>query len=261
MKGLDNGLLKIGKTPRYGKKCSNQREARNTLKTSDSELLEIGEPLKYGKKCSNVDAQYILKTGKPSANSGKSQSTENECLQVEANGQSNCGKTQFIWQNKSSRGLVEVVTTKLFSLSQLRRPVHHVEHFQLEPECFHIQTSSSLTLINVKFTLTKSIPQSMTNTSVGKLESVRRFFSKSLTQLTVLLSLVPRKHGQFDERRSQLPREQRPLTQILESIAGELMSITPTIKKLKAVLKGPITQKVLTKPEQYPELKAMVVKR
>jgi hypothetical protein len=69
-----------------------------------------------------------------------------------------------------------------------------------------------------------------------------------------------RTHGQFDERRSQLPREQRPLTQILESIAGEVMSITPTIKKLKAVMKGPITQKVLTNPEQFPQLKAMVVK-
>jgi hypothetical protein len=70
-----------------------------------------------------------------------------------------------------------------------------------------------------------------------------------------------RTHGQFDERRSQLSREQRPLTQILENIAGEVLSITPTIKKLKAVLKGPITQKALMKPEQYPELKAMVVKQ
>jgi len=69
-----------------------------------------------------------------------------------------------------------------------------------------------------------------------------------------------RTHGQFDERRSKLPREQRPLTQILENIAGEVLSITPTLKKLKNVLKGPITQKVLTKPQEFPQLKAMIVK-
>jgi len=70
-----------------------------------------------------------------------------------------------------------------------------------------------------------------------------------------------RTHGQFDERRSQLPREQRPLTQILENIAGEVLSITRTIAKLKKVLpNNVITQKALTKPEQFPQLKAMVVK-
>ena len=70
-----------------------------------------------------------------------------------------------------------------------------------------------------------------------------------------------RTHGQFDERRSQLPREQRPLTQILENIAGEVLSITRTIAKLKKVLpNNVITRKALTKPEQFPQLKAMVVK-
>lgn len=71
-----------------------------------------------------------------------------------------------------------------------------------------------------------------------------------------------RTHGQFDERRSQLPREQRPLTQILENIAGETLSLTPTLKKLKAVLPDKtITQKVLTEPQRFPQLKAMVAKR
>jgi len=70
-----------------------------------------------------------------------------------------------------------------------------------------------------------------------------------------------RTHGQFDERRSRLPREQRPLTQILENIAGEVLSITRTIAKLKKVLpNNVITQKALTKPEQFPQLKTMVVK-
>ena len=71
-----------------------------------------------------------------------------------------------------------------------------------------------------------------------------------------------RTHGQFDERRSQLPREQRPVTQVLENIAGEVLSLTPTLKKLKAVLPDKtITQKVLTEPQRFPQLKAMVVKR
>jgi len=71
-----------------------------------------------------------------------------------------------------------------------------------------------------------------------------------------------RTHGQFDERRSQLPREQRPLTQILENIAGEVLSLTPTLKKLKDVLPDKtITQKVLTEPQRFPQLKAMVAKR
>jgi hypothetical protein len=71
-----------------------------------------------------------------------------------------------------------------------------------------------------------------------------------------------RTHGQFDERRSQLLREQRPLTQILENIAGEVLSLTPTLKKLKAVLPNKtITQKVLTEPQRFPQLKAMVAKR
>jgi hypothetical protein len=70
-----------------------------------------------------------------------------------------------------------------------------------------------------------------------------------------------RTHGQFDERRATLPREQRPLTQTLENIAGEVLSITRTIAKLKKVLpNNVITQKALTKPEQFPQLKAMVVK-
>jgi hypothetical protein len=42
---------------------------------------------------------------------------------------------------------------------------------------------------------------------------------------------------------------------------GEVLSITPTLKKLKAVLKGPITQKALTNPEQFPQFKAMVVRQ
>jgi hypothetical protein len=69
-----------------------------------------------------------------------------------------------------------------------------------------------------------------------------------------------RTHGQFDERRAQLPREERGITQVLESISGEIISITPTILKLKKVL-GAITEKALTKPQEVAALKPMLIVR
>jgi hypothetical protein len=70
-----------------------------------------------------------------------------------------------------------------------------------------------------------------------------------------------RTHGQLDERRAQLPREERGITKILENIAGEVISITPTIVKLKKLLKNNvITEQVLTKPQSVPQLKPMLAK-
>jgi hypothetical protein len=69
-----------------------------------------------------------------------------------------------------------------------------------------------------------------------------------------------RTHGQFDERRSQLPREERGITKILENIAGEVISITPTIAKLKKLLKNNlITEQALVNPKSVKELKPMLV--
>jgi len=71
-----------------------------------------------------------------------------------------------------------------------------------------------------------------------------------------------RTHGQLDERRAQLPREERGITRTLENISGEIFSLTPTIVKLKTMLKkNLITEQALTTPEKFPELKAMVVKQ
>lgn len=70
-----------------------------------------------------------------------------------------------------------------------------------------------------------------------------------------------RTHGQFDEKKAKLPKEERRLVQNLENIAGEVFSITPTIHKLHKVLgKKPITKKVLTTPQKIKnkKLKAMV---
>ena len=70
-----------------------------------------------------------------------------------------------------------------------------------------------------------------------------------------------RTHGQLDERRAQLPREERSITKTLENISGEVISIVPTIIKLKKLLKNNvITKQALTKPQQIPELKPMLVK-
>lgn len=70
-----------------------------------------------------------------------------------------------------------------------------------------------------------------------------------------------RTHGQFDERRSQLPREERGITKTLESISGEVLSLTPTIAKLKRLLKNNvITETALTNPKSIVELKPMLVK-
>jgi len=70
-----------------------------------------------------------------------------------------------------------------------------------------------------------------------------------------------RTHGEFDEKRSKLPREERRLTQNLENIAGEVLSIAPTIEKLHKVLgKRKITARVLVNPEKMRGLKRMVAK-
>jgi hypothetical protein len=70
-----------------------------------------------------------------------------------------------------------------------------------------------------------------------------------------------RTHGQLDERRAQLPREERGITKILENIAGEVISIVPTIAKLKTMLKNNIiTKQALTNPKSIPELKPMLAK-
>lgn len=71
-----------------------------------------------------------------------------------------------------------------------------------------------------------------------------------------------RTHGEFDEKKSKLPKEERRLVQNLENIAGEVLSIAPTIAKLhKALGRGNITKKALMTPQKIrnPQLKAMAV--
>jgi len=70
-----------------------------------------------------------------------------------------------------------------------------------------------------------------------------------------------RTHGEFDEKKARLPREQRRLTQNLENIAGEVLSITPTIEKLHKLLNGKITASTLTNPQNIRALKPMVVRQ
>jgi len=70
-----------------------------------------------------------------------------------------------------------------------------------------------------------------------------------------------RTHGQLDERRAQLPREERGITKTLENISGEVISITPTIIKIKQLLKNNIiTKTALVNPKSVHELKPMLAK-
>jgi hypothetical protein len=70
-----------------------------------------------------------------------------------------------------------------------------------------------------------------------------------------------RTHGSFQDKRAKLPKEERSLIQILENISGEVLSLTPTIKKLHEALKQrKITKMVLTKPQKFQELKPMMVR-